>query len=374
VRNDPDQPTIRPIPSNDGAFVALVERITAEESFSSPGALTRRLRRLFPRALVRDRALSGEGPVWYVYRDGGWRPDANGPWWSRPGLPMMILDEGRIVEANQLALGLIGLREADLPIDSMDLVAPESLADARALFEIVRSGRELNATVLLRPLAGEPIAVDLRAAGQDGRVVAVFRLASDVEVDAASERAAGADMAPGVPRVRPPAIATHPADDAVFGRYAEELVRTLHEATPERLELALRRLYPRTRVRRGSEDETWQVFREGEADPAREADGWWDDERLPRVRYDVRGLILDANAPAVAFLGRTLVGHHWQEFVTPNASDDVAPVLDIIRRAGVAISRFRMPTADGTLVEFDSYTTADASADGDSLITVMRPV
>ena len=36
---------------------------------------------------------------------------------------------------------------------------------------------------------------------------------------------------------------------------------------------------------------------------------------------------------------------------------------------GVALSRFRMPTGDGSLVEFDSFT----EVRGDLLTTTMRP-
>ncbi|HEY3523921.1 MAG TPA: PAS domain-containing protein [Candidatus Limnocylindrales bacterium] len=361
--------TIRTIPSNDGAFVALVDRITGDESFASPEALTRRLRRLFPRALVRDRALSGEGPVWYVYRDGSWRPDVNGPWWTQAGLPRLVVDDGgRLVDANHLALGLLGLTGDDLPIAAVELVAPGTLPDATALFGIVRRGHELNATVLLAPRGGEVIAVDLRAQ-RDGRgVVGVFRLASDVDVQVVGETVGAAGIS-WHGRGKVPTLETHPVEDVVFRQYASELLASLGDATPERLELALRRLYPHTRVRRIDGDGPWQVIREAGPDEA--SVHWWRDESLPRIRYDMRGLILEANAPASRFLGRDeLVGHHWQEFVTPNATDDVGPVLEIIRRTGVAISRFRMPTGDGDLVEFDSYTTAD----GDTLTTVMRPV
>ncbi|HEU4671510.1 MAG TPA: PAS domain-containing protein, partial [Candidatus Limnocylindrales bacterium] len=307
---------------------------------------------------------------WYVYRDGSWRPDVHGPWWTQPGLPRIVVDQaGRIVEANHLALSLLGLRPDDLPIAATELVAPGTLLDASALFEIVRSGRALTATVLLRPRGGEVIAVDLRAARERRRLVGVFRLASDVEVEQARDgRAADAEAATeaDIERHR---LETHPAEDVVFHQYAAELLASLAEPTAERLELALRRLYPRTRVRHVDGDDAWTVTR----DPAPEhgTAEWWLDGALPRLRYDMRGLILEANAPARAFLGRDeLVGHHWQEFVTPTATDDVGPVLDIIRRTGVAISRFRMPTGEGDLVEFDSYTTAD----GDTLTTVMRPV
>jgi hypothetical protein len=45
-------------------------------------------------------------------------------------------------------------------------------------------------------------------------------------------------------------------------------------------------------------------------------------------------------------------------------------MLEILREAGAAETRFRLPRADGTLVEFDSYTTVT----GDDFATVMRAI
>jgi hypothetical protein len=368
---DHDKPWIRTIPSSDAAFVALVDRITAEGTFRTPGELGRRLRKLFPRVLVRDRALSGEGDVWYVYRDGAWRPNGeNGQWWARPGLPRIaVTPDGLVRDANRIALGLLGIAASDLPLHFSEFVAPGTLTDATALFEIVRSGRELVATVLLRPRGGELIACDVRADHAGEETIVRFRLAADI------------DVSPGTGHV-PAALVSRPVSDPVFRQFAERTIATMADPTPQRLELALRRLYPHARVTRRAEDDTWEAFRDADAEAAGvttadagSADAptpgaeWWRDPALPRLRYDMRGLILDANDAATSYLGRQLVGHHWQEFVTPTAGDVVSPVLDIIRRAGVAVSRFRMPTGDGTLVEFDSYTTAD----GDTLTTVMRP-
>jgi hypothetical protein len=44
-------------------------------------------------------------------------------------------------------------------------------------------------------------------------------------------------------------------------------------------------------------------------------------------------------------------------------------MLAILAELGAAESRFRMPAADGSLVEFDSYT----EVDGEAFTTVMRP-
>src|SRR5689334_22112214 len=82
----PTHPRILTIPSSDRAFRRQVDRLAATGP-TTPDELEDRLRRLFPRAVVRFREISGEPAAWYVYRDGSWRPDLIGPWWQAPGLP-----------------------------------------------------------------------------------------------------------------------------------------------------------------------------------------------------------------------------------------------------------------------------------------------
>ena len=97
-------------------------------------------------------------------------------------------------------------------------------------------------------------------------------------------------------------------------------------------------------------------------------DRWWIADGLATVRYDEQGLILAANEPAQVLLGRDVVGRHWQDLVTAGTTDQVAAVLRLIKEAGWAVSRFRMPSSDGHLFEFDSYT----EASGDGFMTIMR--
>ena len=60
-------------PRTDDEFVGLVSREAA--AAESAAALQASLRRRYPRAVVRPRELEGERTeVWYVYRDGHWRP------------------------------------------------------------------------------------------------------------------------------------------------------------------------------------------------------------------------------------------------------------------------------------------------------------
>ena len=67
-------PALHLNPSDDDAFVAVVDRLLAG-GLRDAGEFQRRLRDSYPGALVRPRDLAFEPfVVWYVYRDGRWIP------------------------------------------------------------------------------------------------------------------------------------------------------------------------------------------------------------------------------------------------------------------------------------------------------------
>jgi len=68
--------------------------------------------------------------------------------------------------------------------------------------------------------------------------------------------------------------------------------------------------------------------------------------------------------------GRSLIGRHWHDFVAPGASADVDAMVAIVTKAGTARTRFRLPSAGGSSIEFDSF----AEFDGVTLTSIMRPV
>ncbi len=349
-------PIIITIPSSDAAFRQHVERLRLDAGLATAEQLEARLRRVFPRVAVRERALSGEPPSWYVYRDGGWQPSETGPWWQAADLPTLTVSEGGwISDANATALSLLGLEPPDLGARHFtDFVAPGTLDDVVQLFGIVDAGHALTATMLLRPASGDLIAVDVHAARRGSDIVGVLRLAEGVEVD------------PVIAVVASPELVTVPETDLAFRGYAQLAVERMSDPSPDGLALRLRRLYPHARV--VPDGGRWVVSRDGrDLTPA--GSGWWLDPALPRVQYDGQALIVEANEAARALLGHSLVGHHWQEFVTPGSTEQVAAMLAILAEVGGAESRFRIPGADGSLVEFDSYTRVD----GDWFTTVMRP-
>lgn len=60
-------------PRSDEEFVEFVQQQARQ--VESASALQARLRVRYPQAVVRPRELEGERTeVWYVYRDGHWRP------------------------------------------------------------------------------------------------------------------------------------------------------------------------------------------------------------------------------------------------------------------------------------------------------------
>jgi PAS domain-containing protein len=332
------------IPTTDTAFRRHVDRLRASTSLDSPEELQARLRRLFPRAVVRRRDLSGEPPAWYVYREGSWRSAMTGSWWEEAGLPSVdVSREGWIDGANATALDLLGIHASDLGARHFtDFVAPGSLEDSMSLFQIVDEGHELTATALLKPTSGDVVAIDIHAWREGERLLSVFRLADDVEIPV-----------PHAAVARPASVESLPATDAAFRGYVDLALSRMPEPTPDGLALRLRRLYPHANVE--VDGERW-IARRDPIDAPETAESWWEDPDLPRVRYDAEALIVEANAAAEALLGRRMVGHHWQEFVTPGSTEQVSAMLAILAEVGRAESRFRMPRADGSLMEFDSYT------------------
>jgi hypothetical protein len=342
------------IPSTDTAFRELVDHVVRSAHPRTPAALEERLRRTLPLAVVREREISGP-PVWYVYRDGGWRSPAEGLWWEAPKLPRLVVSpDGWVVEANATMRGLLEIDESELGARHFtDFIVPGTIEESTALFEIISRGHTLTATVLIRPTSGRILAVDLHATREGDSLVGVFRLADEIEAPVSGSA------------IPAPHVDTIPETDAAFRGYVETALARMPEPTIDGLALRLRRLFPHADV--VAVDGHWRATRE----PASESSvaDWWLSPDLPRVRYDAQALILEANDAAVELIGQPLVGHFWQEFVTPGSTEQVSRMLEILASAGQAESRFRMPGAGGALVEFDSYT----EVLGETFTTVMRP-
>ena len=350
-----DRPTdlaLITIPTSDAAFREHVHTLASADT---PRDLEARLRRMFPRVVVRERTISG-APGWYVYRDGAWSSSLTGEWWDDPRLPRVsVAADGWFIEANATARGLLGIEEEDASTHYFtDFIVPGTLDDSLNLFRIIGSGKVLDATILLRPLSGDVIAFDIHAQLVEEGLVAVFRLAGDVPPPTVSDVVG-----------RPIELRFLPATDVAFRSYAQRALERMPEATPDGLAIRLHRLYPHATVE--VDEECWILRRDHGATDGRTG-RWWEAADLPRVRYDAEALILEANEAVEAFFGQQMVGHYWQEYVTPGSTDQVGVMLEILAEAGAAESRFRMPRGDGRLLEFDSYT----ETVGDEFVTVFR--
>ena len=68
------KPTLVVNPAYDGVFAAYAQ-VLVDHGAASSDELERRVRTVYPRAVVHARELAAEPVlIWYVYRDGHWVP------------------------------------------------------------------------------------------------------------------------------------------------------------------------------------------------------------------------------------------------------------------------------------------------------------
>jgi hypothetical protein len=110
----------------------------------------------------------------------------------------------------------------------------------------------------------------------------------------------------------------------------------------------------------------WQVSRDPRRDPP--PVDWNASTVLRAVALDT-SLIVEANEPALAVLGRDLVGRHWHELALPSSLDQRLEMRDYYVANGTAESTFRLIGADGAMVDYDYR----LSWQGDRFATDMAP-
>ena len=341
------------VPSADRAFAEFVRRVTEQEQPPGPGDLQSRLRTVYPRALVRPRALSSDDRTWYVYREGRWVDDTILDWSRDEALPRIEVDrDGFIASANTAAGEEFGVAPNRLVHRHFtDFAVPGTLDDVILMREVMLSVGEARGT-----------RTHLRA---DGEVrVAEYHSVATPSGSSVTIRPIGATDAPL--RTRPPVtIETRPSADGLFAVVVDGIVSRIPEPTPNGLQLRLRRSYPYASV---DVDDTahWRVTRDPRADG--QPRDWEDPALACTVALDT-SLIVEANEPALQLLGRDLVGRHWHELALPSSLDQRLQMRDYYVATGGAESTFRLLGAAGELVDYDYR----LSWQGDRFTTVMAP-
>ena len=315
--------------------------------------LQERLRSVYPRALVRSRGLASDDHTWYVYREGRWVDGSLPEWFADESMPRLQLDaEGFITAANPAAGDELGVAPSRLIHRHFtDFAVPGSLEDAILMREIILEVGEAGGTIR-----------HLRA---DGDVrIAEYRAIADESGSTVIIRPIGPSPTTADPRPSP-ALTCHPAADGLFAVVVEGILSRIPEPTPEGLELRLRRSYPYASVD-GSDAMHWAVSRDPRGDPP--PVDWGASSVLRAVALDT-SLIVEANGPALALLGRDLVGRHWHELAVPSSLDQRLEMRDYYVANGGAESTVRLVGADGAMVDYDYR----VSWQGDRFVTEMAP-
>jgi PAS domain-containing protein len=341
------------VPSSDRAFAEFVRRVAERNPPGSPVELQGRLRTVYPRALVRPRALSNDDHTWYVYREGRWVDGSVPDWWTDESMPRLQLDsDGFVASANAAAGEELGVDPKRLVHRHFtDFAVPGSLDDAILLRQIVLDIGEAGGTIRHLRANGEVRIAEYRAITTESGTTVVIR-------------PVGPSSSPPAPR---PSISIEcsPVVDRLFAVVAEGILARIPEPTPKGLELRLGRSYPYASVEAIDENH-WRVTRDQRTE--RPAVRWDDPGLACTVALDT-SLITEANESALQLLGRDLVGRHWHELAVPSSLDQRLEMRDFYVANGGAESTFRLYGAGGQLVDYDYR----LSWQGDTYTTVMAP-
>jgi hypothetical protein len=167
---------VRAMPRSDVVFERVARRLS--EVSTSPRDLQARLRAFFPRAVVRERGLSHEPPVLYIYRDGRYERAHDDGWWAAEGVATVSIDvvSGRIAEASPgLATLLRGAGSELAGRPWTDLVGPDALEVAQLTIAAILELGEVTSEALLRRSDGTPLLLEFHAGLREGRIEVAYR-------------------------------------------------------------------------------------------------------------------------------------------------------------------------------------------------------
>jgi len=167
---------VRAMPRSDVVFERVARRL-ADRS-TSPRDLQARLRAFFPRAVVRERGLSHEPPILYIYRDGRYQHDLDDAWWEADEVATVVIDvaSGTIVEASPgLATLVQGSGEALVGRPWTDLIGPDALEVAQLTVATILELEQATSEAVLRRSDGTPLLLEFHAVLAGGRIEVAYR-------------------------------------------------------------------------------------------------------------------------------------------------------------------------------------------------------
>ncbi len=154
--------------------------------------------------------------------------------------------------------------------------------------------------------------------------------------------------------VRDIVLLCFPPDDAVFAGLAREHMADAERLEPDRLEAALRDVYPRAVVRARHElaslrGGAWYAYRDGRLSPF-SGDRWWEEPGAARLVVGEDGAYLDATDEALRLLGvdlETLRMSASGSFTVPEYRAVMPWIRQLLRDSGEVHSTSIMRPADG---------------------------
>ena len=166
---------LRAMPRSDAVFGRVARRL-AEDS-ATPVDLETRLRAFFPLAVVRERSLSHEPRVLYIYRDGRYINDLAEPSGGTEAVATAAIDmrSGKVVDAS-LSWASLRSQSAERIVGKSyaDLLGPEALEVAEVMLATIVELGEVTSEALPGG-ATDPLPVRVHAEHVGDRIQITYR-------------------------------------------------------------------------------------------------------------------------------------------------------------------------------------------------------
>ena len=148
-------------------------------------------------------------------------------------------------------------------------------------------------------------------------------------------------------------VNTIPSHDAVLRRVVERVAASKPVQSAQQLADLLRPIYPRVAVferQLSGETPHLYVYRDGRYEPDRGA--WWTEPDVPCIHVSpTTGLLTDVTGSWASLMRADkadLVGHHFTEFVQPEARDAAQAMFEVVNEEREVRSEAMVVRADGS--------------------------